>query len=260
MSAVTARRRLALLFVVALAVNGCTSAARRSNQAASPRQSARSLAPLRSPNIEEMCMSDEAFEADVDGDDRKDRVYQTSEDGTWVGVCTAAGVVDQIEVGGQGQIFGTADVEPNGRDEIVTGATTGTGRAATILVLVESKLREVTYRGKPLDLFYGDIYDPERMVEQPQLLDNSAWGCTDIDDDGEREIIEIEGRWSSRSEGRWTRRAYTLEDSRAILVGTTHGRLMARPHRTPLEVVTELAGEDECGHRDPNEPKGRDAG
>ncbi len=137
------------------------------------------------------CTDPAAFSADVDGDDRSDRVYHLylqGESRGVVGVCTASGIYDEIEAGAP-EANGLMDLQPDGRDEILFGGTTVSAVILSIAVVEDGRLREVEFPGS-VSLVSGVTQQSEgHWVSE-------SWGCRDVDGDGAREVVTAEFRWS----------------------------------------------------------------
>jgi hypothetical protein len=118
------------------------------------------------------CTRGHALEADVDGDGRLDRAWLrwVRGAGARVGVCTAAGQVDDLGVGGMAEgPFDALDVNGDGAADLVHGGTTVSQAVSEVTVFLRGRLRPVVdERGERIVLVEGTTdawrLDAERGV------------------------------------------------------------------------------------------------
>jgi hypothetical protein len=95
-------------------------------------------------------------------------------------VCTAGGVIADVEAGGQAEYLGLVDIQPDGRSEIVAGGTTVNEAIGIVYVLERDRLVPVRFGDRTeLMLASGSDGDGSR----------SRWTCSDVDGDGIRELL-----------------------------------------------------------------------
>jgi hypothetical protein len=143
--------------------------------------------------------------ADVDGDGRRDRVYQRSTPlgRIKIGICTARGATDEVAVGGMGEVFGVMDIEPDGRWDIYGGGTGMTSVGVTPITFYDGRLRLVHHDGQELWLT-EDSY--------PEHRQRHGYGCEDLTGDGQNELVQVTLDYRS---GTVTRTGYDLQGAHA---------------------------------------------
>lgn len=140
------------------------------------------------PEDAPIACDDQPAMGDVDGDGAADRVMHRFVSGAAVlQVCLADGLADRLAGLGQGEVLQLVDIDGDGRVEIAYGATTANAAFARLAVWHDGGLVPVTLSGSEqvLELTRGGTgtFDGDRWSAI------EAWGCTDLDGDGERELV-----------------------------------------------------------------------
>jgi hypothetical protein len=164
------------------------------------------------------CGDPDAFSADVDGDERPDRVYhlylQDSSRGV-LGVCTAAGIHSEIPAG-EPQANDVVDIDLDGRDEVLFGGTTSTRSIEHVAVLDGTALAEVTLaNSEPLVVVRGQLEGAERFTRK-------EYGCRDADGDGRRDLILSTFIWQG-STATWHAIGYRITGHMAAELSNSNG-------------------------------------
>lgn len=174
----------------------------------------RMVAEVRSVVPVPACEAEDAVRADIDGDGLEDRAYHrwaTSTAEARVGVCTAAGIRDEIDGAGQAEgVFEAFDLEPDGRFELAFGATTVNQRLTSLAVFVAGRLEVVSLpaAGDPLVLAEGPVDDTTAQ----------AWGCEPSPGSEARRLVQVRIRHHG-ADAEWTRTSYSLEGAVARPAG-----------------------------------------
>lgn len=120
------------------------------------------------------CRGHQGFAAEVDGDGRRDVAF-LAEVGTEtvLGVCTGSGGYAQLAVGGMGEAFQVADLDRDGRDELLPGGTTVSALAAEVVRYDAGELRPVrTADGERFLLTFGAT-----ETDGGEIVVEERWGC-----------------------------------------------------------------------------------
>lgn len=165
---------------------------------------------------------DRRLSPDVDGDGRPDIAWQASIDGRLqVGVCTAAGALASLDVGGMGEgRFDVIDVEADGIDELISGGTSVSQVLSEVIVMRAGRLIAVP----GIQLAEGPAeFTP---AGTPSRVD--AWRCADADGDGVRDLvlISVVRRDQGATE---TSTAYRIATGRASAISRTTVELPSFP-------------------------------
>ena len=160
-------------------------------------------------------------EGDFDGDGRLDKAYQRhTGEPTYEGflvVCLADGRADELEIGQAEGAFFAADLDRDGRSEIMYGGTTVSQSLVAVAAFADGHL--VTGRGDGPVLAAGATGPDWENVGQ-------GWGCDDTDGDRKREVIQVTvHRTGNRAS--WTKEIYRVSGARLILLRTTTGTVRA---------------------------------
>jgi hypothetical protein len=214
------RRRSIGALVIMLAVGpGCwtdqQSAEQASGQTVPAPASFETTAKAR-PTPQELCDSSVAIRADIDGDGRLDRAYHTyinDLDGARLGVCTAAGQVDEIDGAGQAEgEFKALEIEQDGRSELAYGATTVGESLVALAVFAADHLHTVmTTDDNELILAAG--WKDEKT--------GTAWGC-DKGRGGQRDLVQVVVHQHGAT-AEWSRDTFRLSGLTATHTGVTRG-------------------------------------
>jgi len=180
-----------------------------------------SPAPAKGP-----CAGGGVEQADIDGDGVVDRVYHAWIEGDAVlGACLSTGGEPSIPGKGQTELLLIVDVEPDGKAEVVFGATS-VSMAFGALAVYEKKegLVEVTLPDGGEFLLVDGLDDFQDHGPTTGL----AWGCEDWDDDGLRELVQVTARLAD-GDVTWTKRFYGLRGGVATPLGKVSGTAAAPP-------------------------------
>jgi hypothetical protein len=150
-------------------------------------------------------------QGDFDGDGRLDRAY---EDGfpLVLGICLADGRSDEVEIGQAEGSFRVADLDRDGRDEIIYGGTSVSQSIDVLAAVVDGQL-QVGSESDPA-LFSGPLGD--------DIHGGQAWGCGDTTRNGSREIIQVTVR-QHEARATWKKESYRVEHARLVPLSTTSG-------------------------------------
>lgn len=150
-------------------------------------------------------------QGDFDGDGRLDRAY---EDGNplVLGICLADGHSDEAEIGQAEGSFRVADLDRDGRDEIIYGGTS-VSQSIDVLAAVFAGHLQVGSEADPA-LFSGPMAGDIQGVQ--------AWGCGETTRDGRRKIIQITVRQHD-ARATWTKENYRIDGARLVPLSTTSG-------------------------------------
>ena len=154
-------------------------------------------------------------------DGRSDRAYQRRAGEpsyeNFLVVCLAGGRSDELEIGQAEGTFYTADLDHDGRSEIIYGGTSVSQVLEVLAVVSDGRL--VTSDGDSPVLASGPSGPDWENIGQ-------GWGCEDTDGDGRREVIQVTVHRKG-SEASWTKEAYRVDRARLILLRTTTGTVRA---------------------------------
>lgn len=175
-----------------------------------------------------------ALWADVDGDGLEDRAYHLwsrEHQGARLGVCTGKGVTDEIDGAGQAEgVFEVVDVQPDGRAELVFGATSVSQSLVTLAVFSDSHLHPVAV---------ADTGDQLVLAEGPvNETTGEAWGCEHSPGHRHRHLVQVIVRHSG-ADAAWTRTVYRLSGNVVDRVNVEHGsgRAIETPTRQAAALV-----------------------
>lgn len=115
---------------------------------------------------EALCEHDDAIDADLDGDGAKDQVvHAVGDDGPVLAVCSSVHGYQELTSSGSADLLEVADVDDDGRPEILYGTTEGGIRFWQVAVVTPDGLRpvvfhdtidrEVPFDGEPLAFTTG---------------------------------------------------------------------------------------------------------
>lgn len=198
------------------------------------------------------CDSSTEAKDDFDGDGRPDRLVVfdrysdvVEDEVEWIRVCTAAGDVDEREIGFETTVTGVIDIEPDGRHEMVSSGTTAYSQRVAIVVFADGALSEASYRDEPY-LFEEGLLAPSSGNSPPPEFNAWTWGCADVNDDGTRELVQAHAHRTQSTTGEWSRRAYGLEGARLELVDTERGAVTAPANWSSLAFLRRDASIGRC--------------
>jgi hypothetical protein len=136
--------------------------------------------------------------AHVDDDELRDRVYHDLiRHRPVLGVCTGDGRTDRRPGAGMTELLRIIDVQEDGRDEILYGATLISSKNFYVAVFRRGKLHRVLRpKGKPLLLIKGSEVNPDR---------GKAFGCRKSADGKIRRLVKASVRKTGARSFRWTR-------------------------------------------------------
>ncbi len=160
---------------------------------------------------------------DVDGDGAADQVMHRVVRGAAVlQVCLADGRADQLPGLGQAEVLQLLDIDGDGQIEIAHGASSAAAAWAWVAVWHDGALVPVTLSGSEevLELARGGTgtFDGDRWSAM------EAWGCTDLDHDGERELVTARADLvDDHYEATFT--GHVVRDGRATVTTRTDARL-----------------------------------
>jgi hypothetical protein len=168
--------------------------------------------------------------ADVDGDGERDLVYhQWVDDRAVLGVCLGNGATGTMEGAGQAELLGILDVNIDGRDEILYGATTVSASYVEMAVWIEGALRQVT-------LLHGDALVLANGVEiGPEGTTALAFGCDTQDSVGDIASVTV-GEWPDGL--MWVRVVYALNAATVTEIGSESGTV---PGSSNVATMQDLA-------------------
>lgn len=167
------------------------------------------------------CRNKETLFAHVDDDKLRDRVYHDRNRRRPVlGVCTGDGRIDQRPGAGMTELLRIIDVQRDGRDEILYGATLISSKNFYVAVFRKGQLRRVLRpKGKPLLLIKGAYVNPDR---------GKAFGCRKSAEGNKRKLVKASVRKTSHRRFRWTRAIFRLRDASAKRTSVEKGRTRHR--------------------------------
>lgn len=189
---------------------------------------ATSTSPPATPRL---CDGFHTVTADVDGDGLPDDVWHAfvGQSAVFVGVCTGQLLDDAIPGVGMSEVLAVGDLNADGREEILFGASGVSSISYHVAVIVNPngplfgpRLIEVTKRvryGEPLELSAGE--EPNG----PAL----AFGCEVADGSGPV-VTQVTVSVADKSL-RWVRKSYRLRGALAFLVARESGTLEGRKPR-----------------------------
>ena len=172
------------------------------------------------------CDNRASVAAYIDDDGRPDLVFHDWVDNrAVVGVCTQRSA-DTMPGLGQAEVLQVIDVEGDGREEILYGATTMSAEHLAVAVVVDGELHAVRDgEGRRLVLLSG--------LEVLRGIGRFAshvgvFGCDDRDDDGIDDLVQV---MVFRRAGsvEWTSTAYSLASGKARAVASAAGMLEGTP-------------------------------
>lgn len=187
------------------------------------------------PQPDPGCDTDRTVDGDFDGDGTID-LASVDADSATLTVCTASGTTSLTDAG-SADLLVAADLDGNGRDEILIGATTAWGVGMEVVALTEGALDYVRVpAGDPMALWHG--LPPEGFL---------TTGCGRFRGGDELEIAVIEGSIDEAGIASWQRTVFRLDDHRAVVVSTDEGSFDPASAPDPLSTaeVDELDG-DPC--------------
>lgn len=171
------------------------------------------------PERDQGCSGSRSVRADLDGDGVADAVIHDGAGGRGLRVCLGAGSVLEVEGLGTGEGLEVIDVEPDGRPEIVYGATTAYNAGSRLAVVEEGDLHViVASSGLPLEMSSGPS-SPENFETGPF----AAWGCADVTGDEQRELIQLSASRATNDTIEWSWRAYRITGATARQVAEDSG-------------------------------------
>ena len=178
------------------------------------------------------CAGRSTIAADVDGDGARDLVYHDwNDDRAVLGVCLGSGATGTTGGAGQTEVLGVADVNADGRDEILYGGTSVSARYLEMAVWIDGALRQVTLPdGDALMLTNGIELGEERPTA-------SAFGCDAQDGVGGGDIssVTVEERRDGLT---WLRVDYALDAATVTEIGSESG---TAPGPADVETMQDLA-------------------
>ena len=177
------------------------------------------------------CDNERFLDGDFDGDGIGDRAFY-DESSSSVVICSAGGThafgVGQLE------ILIVSDVDRDGRDELLAGATTAWGQGVELVALVDGRLDFVLDpTGEALTLWQG--LPPDRVL---------ASGCGSFTASGDREIAVVEGTVDETGAVTWQRTIFRLDGHRALEVSRDTGSFVSSGSPDPITdpALQELIG------------------
>jgi len=163
------------------------------------------------------CAGRSTIAAELDGGGARDLVYhEWVDDRAVLGVCLGNGITRTIEGAGQAELLGIVDVNADGRDEILYGATSVSASYLQMAVWIDGALHQVTLPdGDALMLTDGVKFGEERATA-------SAFGSVAQDGEGGGDVasVTVEG---TRDGLTWTRVASALNAASVTEVGSESG-------------------------------------
>jgi hypothetical protein len=163
------------------------------------------------------CAGRSTIAAEVDGGGARDLVYhEWVHDRAVLGVCLGNGITGTIEGAGQAELLGVVDVNADGRDEILYGATSVSAAFLEMAVWIDGALHQVTLPdGDVLVLTDGVEFGEERTTA-------SAFGCVapDGESGGDVASVTVEETGDGLS---WMRVIYALNAASVAEVGSESG-------------------------------------
>jgi hypothetical protein len=167
--------------------------------------------------ISPSCAGRSTIAAEVDGGGARDLVYhEWVHDRAVLGVCLGNGKAATIEGAGQAELLGVVDVNADGRDEILYGATSLSASLLEMAVWIDGPLHRVTLPdGDALVLTDGVEFGEERRTA-------SAFGCVAQDgaNGGDVASVTVE---ETKDGLRWMRVVYALNAASVTEVGSESG-------------------------------------
>jgi len=175
---------------------------------------------VRVPPVAEICADVEGghYDVDLDGDGLDDIYAQRfngapgTETGPALVVCTAAGVVDELLVGGMGEVFGLSN--PTGESWILWGGGTSASHAFMLpFAFVDGGIHPIMEGDRELGFQSG-------------IGSSSAnlFGCGDLDGDGVLELVQLDGVRNGEVVD-WVRKSWAVSGAEATLVSSESGQV-----------------------------------
>jgi hypothetical protein len=125
------------------------------------------------------------------------------------------------------------DIEPDGRAEILYGGTTVSKSLQKVAVFLDDKLTNVSLGGEEWEIVEGwSAVAATRYV----------YGCGNVDDSPQRELLSVEIKWRDDGSATWTRIAYHVEGAQAVVVLENHGTLSRVDQEAALP--SDIVGDD----------------
>jgi hypothetical protein len=183
------------------------------------------------------CRDQDVLVGLLDADNKRDFAYHDwMKSGARLGVCTSKGSHDRIEGAGQTELLALADLNMDGRKEILYGATTMRGQLYLVAVVRKGQLERVTYDGEPVGLVEGI---DEGLVSKRRNA-GAAFSC------GKQVAADARGFKQAvvfrRAQGfRWIRKSYRLDGRIAMRMDKDAGHFENNPNKNDLNEVVELA-------------------
>jgi hypothetical protein len=152
-----------------------------------------------------------AVRGDFDGDGRLDRAYEDG-DPLVLGICLADGRSDEIEIGQAEGSFRVADLDRDGRDEILFGGTSVSQTVDVLAAVLDGQLHSASEADPAL--YSGPLPDDPHGGQ--------AWGCADTTRDNRREVVQVTVR---QHDGRatWKKESYRVDGARLLPLHATSG-------------------------------------
>lgn len=170
--------------------------------------------------------SDSVLLGDVDGDGVADSIVGNAESGIIV-VCTAdkvleinAGIADLVDY---------ADLNGDGRAEVLAGGTSAWGVGHTVYTLVGDEFQAVSGPSEQLSLWVG--LPPNAFV---------TWGCRPGADGSSVLVLVVDGELTD-SEAMWTEYVHAISGSEATVVDEVHMSTAIFDPVDPLRTIDEIA-------------------
>lgn len=170
---------------------------------------------------------------DVDGDSRKDDVFWGFDGSELIlRVCTASGRRSEVAGSGMGEEYFAIDVEADGRAELLVGGNSVSMGVTDVMAFRDGRVRA-------LQLPTGDRLSVDQgweWGEGGEVVRDAAWGCSDLDGDGRRELVQVNVTWPERRA-----RVETIAYKRASGAGVLAVPI-ARPEQVDLPQEIGVAG------------------
>jgi hypothetical protein len=175
-----------------------------------------------------VCAGRSTIAADVDGDGVRDLVYHDwIDDRAVLGVCLGSGGTGTMEGAGQTEVLGVADVNADGRDEILYGGTSVSASYLSMAVWIDGALHQVRLpNGDPLMLTEG--------VEIGDRTTASGFGCSAQDGAGRGDISSATVE-AMRDGLTWLRVDYELDAATATEMGSESGTAPVPADEGPMQ-------------------------